>query len=39
MVPAISLHFLVAGLRAEAADARDLLIAYLVACFDEIVYV
>jgi hypothetical protein len=39
MVPAISLHFLVPGLRAEAADARDLLIAYLVACFDEIVYV
>ena len=39
MVPAISLHFLVSGLRAEAADARDLLIAYLVACFDEIVYV
>jgi hypothetical protein len=39
MVPTISLHFLVPGLRAEAADARDRLIAYLVACFDEIVYV
>jgi hypothetical protein len=39
MVPAISLHVLVPGLRAEAADARDRLIAYLVACFDEIVYV
>jgi len=39
MVPAISLHFLVPGLRAEAADARERLIAYLVASFDEIVYV
>jgi hypothetical protein len=39
MIPAISLHFLVPGLRAEAVDARDRLIAYLVACFDEIVYV
>jgi hypothetical protein len=39
MVPTISLHFLVPGLRAEAADARDRLIAYLVASFDEIVYV
>jgi hypothetical protein len=39
MVPTISLHFLVPGLRAEASDARDRLIAYLVASFDEIVYV
>jgi len=39
MVPTISLHFLVAGLRAEVADARDRLIAFLVACFNEIVYV
>ena len=39
MVPTISLHFLVPGLRAEVADARDRLIAYLVASFDEIVYV
>ena len=39
MVPAISLHFLVPGLRAEIPDARDRLIAYLVASFDEIVYV
>ena len=39
MVPAVSLHFLVPGLRAEVADARDRLIAYLVASFDEIVYV
>jgi hypothetical protein len=39
MVPTVSLHFLVPGLRAEVADARDRLIAYLVASFDEIVYV
>ncbi len=39
MVPAISLHFLVPGLRAEVPDARDRLVAYLVASFDEIVYV
>jgi hypothetical protein len=39
MVPTIALHFLVPGLRAEVQDARARLIAYLVACFDEIVYV
>ena len=39
MVPTIARHFLVPGLRAEASDARDRLIAYLVASFDEIVYV
>lgn len=39
MVPTISLHFLVPGLRAEVPDARDRLIAYLAASFDEIVYV
>jgi hypothetical protein len=39
LLPTISLHFLVPGLRAEAPDARDRLIAYLVASFDEIVYV
>jgi len=39
MVPTISLHFLVPGLRAETADARDRLIAYLAAGFDELVYV
>lgn len=39
IVPAVSLHFLVPGLRAEATDARDRLIAYLVANFDEIVYI
>lgn len=39
MIPTISLHFLVPGLRAVVPDARDRLIAYLVASFDEIVYV
>lgn len=39
LLPTISLHFLVPGLRAEAPDARDRLIAYLVASFDEIVFV
>lgn len=39
MVPAISLHCLVSGLRADVADARARLIDYLVANFDEIVYV
>ena len=39
MLPAISLHCLVGGLRAEVPDARTRLIEYLVANFDEIVYV
>jgi len=39
MVPAITLHALVPGIRAQVADGRDRLIAYLVANFGEIVYV
>jgi hypothetical protein len=39
MVPAITLFGLVPGLRSESPDARKLLIEYLVANFDEIVYV
>ncbi len=39
MVPAITLHALVPGVRAQVADARERLIAYLVANFEEIVYV
>lgn len=39
MVPAITLHALVPGIRAQVADGRDRLIAYLVANFAEIVYV
>jgi len=38
-VPAVSLHFLVTGLRDDMEDARSRLIDYLVANFDEIVYV
>jgi hypothetical protein len=39
LVPTISLYALVPGLRARAADARTRLIDYLVANFDELVYV
>ena len=39
MVPAITLHALVPGLRSQVGDARDRLIGYLVANFGEIVYV
>jgi hypothetical protein len=39
MVPAITLYALVPGIRAEAADARERLIEYLVSNFDELVYV
>ena len=39
IVPTISLFTLVAGIRTRAADARPRLIDYLVANFDEIVYV
>jgi len=39
LVPTITLHALVPGLRVRAADARARLIDYLVANFDELVYV
>jgi hypothetical protein len=39
MVPASTLFALVPGIRAQAADARDRLIEYLVANFNELVYV
>lgn len=39
MVPAITLYTLVAGIRSQLPDGRDRLIAYLVANFDELVYV
>lgn len=39
MVPAVTLHNLVRGIRAQVADARDRLIEYLVANYDELVYV
>ena len=39
MVPAISLHHLVPGVRAALPDGRERLIEYLVENFDELVYV
>ena len=39
VVPTVSLHALVPGLRAQAATARAGLIEYLLANFDELVYV
>ncbi|MFN8519110.1 MAG: hypothetical protein U0667_06925 [Chloroflexota bacterium] len=39
MLPAVSLRYLVPGLRAETRDARTRLIDYLVASFDELVYI
>ncbi len=38
MVPAITLHCLVPGLRAQVKDARARLIEYLVENFNELVY-
>jgi hypothetical protein len=39
MVPAITLWALVPGIRSQVADGRERLIEYLVANFDELVYV
>jgi hypothetical protein len=39
MVPAVALWALVPGIRAQVPDGRERLIEYLVACFDELVYV
>ena len=39
VVPTVTLHALVPGLRAQATSARAGLIAYLLANFDELVYV
>ncbi len=39
MVPAISLHYFVSGSRAIFPDARSRLIDFLVANFEEIVYI
>ena len=39
MMPAVTLFALVPGLRADAADARERLIDYLVENFHELVYV
>jgi hypothetical protein len=39
MVPAITLYALVPGIRSQVPDGRQRLIDYLVANFDELVYV
>ncbi len=39
MVPAITVHALVPGIRNQVADGRQRLIDYLVANFEELVYV
>ena len=39
MVPAISLHHLVPGLRAQSEKAHDQFIDFLVAAFHDVVYV
>jgi hypothetical protein len=39
IVPAVTLWTLVPGIRAQVEDGRDRLINYLVANFDELVYV
>ncbi|MEA2025082.1 MAG: hypothetical protein U9O18_00180 [Chloroflexota bacterium] len=39
MVPAISLHFLVLGLRAQSEEAREQEIDFLVGGFDNVVYI
>ncbi len=39
LVPAITLHCLVSGLRADVPDPRDRLIEYLVANCEDLVYV
>ena len=39
IVPAVALHVLVPGLRARSSNGREQLIAYLVASFEELVYV
>ncbi len=38
MMPAVSLHHLVPGLRRTVPDARDRMIEYLVENFEELVY-
>jgi hypothetical protein len=39
MVPAITLYTLVPGIRSQVVDGRERLVEYLVANFDELVYV
>lgn len=39
MLPAVSLRYLVPGVRRRYADARTRLVAYLVGAFEELVYI
>ena len=39
MIPAVTLHNLVPGIRSQVSDGRDRLIDYLVTNFHELVYV
>jgi hypothetical protein len=39
MVPAISLHYLAPGLRTQSKQAHDQIIDFLVAGFEEVVYI
>jgi hypothetical protein len=39
MVPAVSLHHLVSGIRSQTPDGRERLISYIAANFEEIVYI
>lgn len=39
IVPAVTLYALVPGIRAQVSDGRDRLVEYLVANFDDLVYV
>ncbi len=39
MIPAITVHALVPGIRSQVPDARDRLIEYLAVNFEEVVYV
>jgi hypothetical protein len=39
IVPTVTLHTLVPGIRSQVADGRERLIEYLVANFNELVYV
>jgi hypothetical protein len=39
MVPAISLHYFVTGMRSVMPDARERLVDYLVENFEEIIYI
>lgn len=39
MLPAVSLRYLVPGLRSQTPDPRQRIVDFLVACFHELVYI